>query len=147
MSCRISGKLWRVGSRTLPPMDLKLNMARGMSAPAEARSAVRTLRATLDADVLADMTLLVSELVTNAVKYGEGRIRLRAHTRGTRHVLVEVLDEGAGFVPAAERRTRFSSGGVGLKLVDRIATSWGVEAAGTQVWFVIDRPAGLAAVA
>ena len=69
------------------------------------------------------------------------------HTRGTRHVLVEVLDEGAGFVPAGERRTRFPSDGFGLKLVDQIATSWGVEAARTHVWFVIDRPAGLAAVA
>ena len=129
-------------------MDLKLNMARGTSAPAEARRAVRARCAGLDADILADMTLLVSELVSNAVKYGEGRIQLRAHTRGTRHVLVEVLDEGAGFVPAAERRTRFPSGGFGLKLVEtRIATSWGVEAARTHVWFVIDRPAGLAAVA
>jgi anti-sigma regulatory factor (Ser/Thr protein kinase) len=128
-------------------MDLQLNMARGTSAPAEARRAVRALRASLDADIVADMTLLVSELVTNAVKYGEGRIQLRANTRGTRHVLVEVLDEGVDFVPATERRTRFPSGGLGLKLVDRIATSWGVQAARTQVWFVIDRPAGLAAVA
>jgi two-component sensor histidine kinase len=128
-------------------MDLELNMARGTSAPAEARSAVRALRPDLDADIISDATLLVSELVSNAVKYGEGRIQLRVRTRGTRHVLVEVLDEGVGFVPSADRRTRFPSGGFGLKLVDRIATSWGVQAARTLVWFVIDRPAGLAAVA
>jgi two-component sensor histidine kinase len=127
-------------------MDLELDMARDASAPARARETVRTLRAAVDRDVLADATLLVSELVSNAVKYGKGRIKLRIRARGSRNVLVEVLDEGRGFAPCIRRRSRFEPGGFGLRLVDRLATNWGVHDATTHVWFVIDRSARLAAV-
>jgi len=128
-------------------MDLDLDIARDTSAPARARQALKRLTQELDGDVLADATLLVSELVSNAVKYGEGRVRLRIRARGSRHVLVEVLDEGRGFAPPVRRRSRFETGGFGLKLVDRIATSWGIHDATAHVWFVIDRSAHAAAVA
>ena len=101
----------------------------------------------LDENVLADTTLLVSELVSNAVKYGQGEIRLRVRTRGPRRVLAEVTDEGSGFVPSVRSRSRFESGGFGLQLVDRLATSWGVHHGETYVWFVIDRSSELASVA
>ena len=128
-------------------MDLELDMAREDSAPARARAAVKKLSAALDRDVLSDATLLVSELVSNAVKYGKGRIRLRVRARGSRHVLVEVLDEGRGFALPRRERGRHEPGGLGLALVDRLATSWGVYDATTRVWFVIDRSAHLATVA
>ena len=128
-------------------MDLELDIARDTAAPARARATVRTLSAALDRDVLADATLLVSELVSNAVKYGKGRIRMRVRARGSRHVLVEVLDEGRGFVPPTGERSRPEPGGFGLRLVDRIATSWGIHDATAHVWFVIERSANLAAVA
>jgi signal transduction histidine kinase len=128
-------------------MDLELDMARDSSAPSRARATVKTLASKLDRDVLADATLLVSELVSNAVKYGKGRIRLRIRARGSRHVLVEVLDEGRGFAPPVRERSRRDSGGFGLSLVDKIATNWGIHDATTHVWFVIDRSANLAAVA
>jgi anti-sigma regulatory factor (Ser/Thr protein kinase) len=129
-------------------MDLELDMARDKAAPARARATVKTLSAALDRDVLADATLLVSELVSNAVKYGKGRIRLRVRARGSRQVLVEVLDEGRGFAPLAQKkRSRHEPGGFGLTLVDRLATSWGVYDATTHVWFVIDRSPQLAPVA
>jgi signal transduction histidine kinase len=129
-------------------MDLELDIARETAAPAQARAAVRSFAgAALDDEVLADAILLVSELVSNAVKYGKGAIRLRVRTRGTHQVLVEVIDEGDGFVPGVRRTSRFPSGGFGLKLVEQIATDWGVHSRQTHVWFVIDRSAELAAVA
>jgi anti-sigma regulatory factor (Ser/Thr protein kinase) len=45
---------------------------------------------------LATATLLVSELVTNAVRHGCGQITLSARLSGDR-LLVEVMDESHGF--------------------------------------------------
>jgi two-component sensor histidine kinase len=128
-------------------MDLDLHMARDLHAPAQARSAITGLREHVDADVLSDTVLLVSELVSNSVKYGEGDILLRARTRGPRQVLVEVVDDGSGFSPAVRRPSRFRAGGFGLHLVDELASSWGDHAVTAHVWFEIDRSADLAAVA
>jgi two-component sensor histidine kinase len=128
-------------------MHLELDIPRQTTAPARARSAVKALGAVLDRDVLADTLLLVSELVSNAVKYGRGTIRLRVRSRGSRHVLAEVLDEGRGFAPSLRHGPRAEPGGFGLKLVDQLATNWGIHASQTHVWFVIDRSEELAAVA
>ena len=88
-------------------MDLDLHMAPDLTAPAQARKAITGLRGHVDGDVLSDTVLLVSELVSNSVKYGEGEILLRARTRGPRQVLVEVVDDGGGFSPAVRRPSRF----------------------------------------
>jgi two-component sensor histidine kinase len=128
-------------------MDLDVDIARDLTAPARARRAIATLASRLDADVLRDTTLLVSELISNAVKYGVGPILLRVRTRGTRHVRVEVLDEGGGFSPSVRRVSRFASGGFGFRLVDEIASRWGVHEGSAHVWFEIDRSADLAVAA
>jgi two-component sensor histidine kinase len=128
-------------------MDLDLDMARDPSAPAQARKAITGLGGHVDGDVLNDAVLLVSELVSNSVKYGEGDILLRARTRGPRQVLVEVVDDGGGFSPQIRRPSRFQVSGYGLHLVDELASSWGVHPGTAHVWFEIDRSADLAAVA
>src|SRR5215213_6004768 len=106
-------------------MDLDLDMARDLTAPAQARKAITGLRGHVDADVLNDTLLLVSELVSNSVKYGEGDILMRVRTRGPRQVLAEVVDDGGGFSPKVRRPSRFHAGGFGLHLVDELASSWG----------------------
>jgi two-component sensor histidine kinase len=128
-------------------MDLDLDMARDPSAPAQARKAITGLGGHVDGDVLNDAVLLVSELVSNSVKYGEGDILLRARTRGPRQVLVEVVDDGGGFSPQIRRPSRFQASGYGLHLVDELASSWGVHPGTAHVWFEIDRSADLAAAA
>jgi signal transduction histidine kinase len=128
-------------------MDLDLDMARDLSAPAQARKAITGLGGHVDGDVLNDAVLLVSELVSNSVKYGEGDILLRARTRGPRQVLVEVVDDGGGFSPQIRRPSRFQASGYGLHLVDELASSWGVHPGTAHVWFEIDRSADLAAAA
>jgi two-component sensor histidine kinase len=142
----------RPASGTLPTkthhdMDLDVDIARDLTAPARARRAIATLASRLDADVLRDTTLLVSELISNAVKYGVGAILLRVRTRGPRHVRVEVLDEGGGFSPSVRRASRFEPGGFGFRLVDEIASRWGVHDGSAHVWFEIDRSADLVAAA
>lgn len=95
------------------------------------------LPAALSEPARATLCLLVSELVTNAIRHCPAReapVRLEA-TLGAGHVRVEVRDRGAGFVPG-RLEPQGADGGYGLLLVDRLASRWGVEAAdGTAVWF------------
>jgi two-component sensor histidine kinase len=139
---------WKTPCNLYRRMDLDQDIARDLKAPGKARKAVASLAAALDGDVVADATLLVSELVSNAVKYGEGAsIQLRVRTRSTRQLLVEVVDQGGGFSPDVRRASRFESGGFGFKLVDDLASRWGIHEGCAHVWFEIDRSADLAAAA
>ena len=88
--------------------------------------------------VLPDVRLLVSELVTNAVRHGrgcDGGVELALQVEDG-CVRVEVVDGGGGFVPRPRDPDPASMGGWGLVVVDRLADRWGVEGAGgTRVWF------------
>ena len=106
------------------------------------RSPGRRSRLSEDRDLgettLATLTLLVSEVVTNAVIHPEvqdrGDIQLRARIAGD-VIRVEVTDDGQGFEPRPRDPTR-SDRGYGLYLVEKQAERWGVESAdGTTVWF------------
>ncbi len=85
-----------------------------------------------------DVTLIVSELVTNAVRHGSGEaIEIALSVDGV--VKVDVRDEGGDTVPAIRHQTDDGRpGGWGLVLVDRIAREWGVVTDGcTRVWCVL----------
>ena len=87
-----------------------------------------------------DVKLLVSELITNSVKYGgRGAISLQIEADGPRKLRVEVVDQGAGFVPVARDRPKTEVGGWGLHLVQTLSKRWGVYEGSTHVWFEIDR--------
>ena len=121
-------------------MSLDIEFPCDPRAPARARDAVRRLGEQLDAQLAADVELLVSELVTNSVKYaGDGAVRLSALSDRPRHVWVEVSDEGHGFVAVPRDRPATDAGGWGLQLVDSMADRWGVHHSSTRVWFEIDR--------
>ena len=81
--------------------------------------------------------LLVSELVTNAVTHGQGRVVLRASADEDR-VLVEVIDEGGGFERTIREHTFDQIGGRGLGIVDSHANRWGVHEGTTHVWFELE---------
>ena len=138
------------------PDDVALLMARlgglpdGSTAawtfPAEAsavRLARRRVRDTLIAWRLAplsDMTvLLVSELVTNSLRYAHGPIGVRM-VRGT-SLLVEVSDPLPD--PPRERvAAETDEGGRGLQLVARTSRRWGTRHGplGKTVWFELALP-------
>lgn len=97
----------------------------------------------LPAAVREDVLLLVTELVTNAVRHAavgaEDSIRVELR-RWPNRVLVEVVDAGAGFTRVRPRGRPDKSGGWGLVLVDRITADWGVvrEPSRNCVWFEIE---------
>jgi anti-sigma regulatory factor (Ser/Thr protein kinase) len=107
-----------------------------------ARRALVARNGALPRAVRDDVLLLMTELVTNAVRHAGAapdrmvRLELRQR-RGT--VRVAVCDGGPGFVPGATCSRPDETGGWGLVLVDRIADRWAVTrtATGTCVWFEI----------
>jgi anti-sigma regulatory factor (Ser/Thr protein kinase) len=75
-----------------------------------------------------NVELVVSELVTNAIKHGSGPVGLRVDTDGTR-VHVAVRDARPGLANSA-------GDGYGLRIVDQLAAANGVErdADGKTLW-------------
>jgi anti-sigma regulatory factor (Ser/Thr protein kinase) len=121
-------------------MSLDVGIPRDTKAPWRARRAVERLGDQIDEDVRPDVMLLVSELVTNSVKYGEdGGLKLQIEAKGPRKLRVEVVDQGGGFVPKARDRPVNEPGGWGLHLVEALTDRWGVYEGSTHVWFEIDR--------
>jgi anti-sigma regulatory factor (Ser/Thr protein kinase) len=121
------------------PQQLTVDIERDRTAPAAARRAVERLD-TLAPDVLPDVKLLVSELVSNSVKYGrDGQVTLILTSDAPEHVHVEVVDQGSGFVPVARARPKTEPGGWGLHMVESLTQRWGVREGSTHVWFEIDR--------
>ncbi|MEO3811957.1 ATP-binding protein [Sphaerisporangium sp. B11E5] len=91
--------------------------------------------------VLHDVTLLVSELVTNAVLHsdsGRGGSVTVALVDCPDHVHVAVVDAGGVGVPQV-RAGALSEGGRGLWLVEAIAQAWGIHDhdGGRTVWFQV----------
>ena len=121
-------------------MTLDVDIRRDPTAPWHARRAVESLGDALDPDVRPDVMLLVSELVTNSVKYGDdGDLRLQIDAPAPRKVRVEVVDQGTGFIPTRRDRPLTEAGGWGLHLVETLTNRWGVHEGSTHVWFEIDR--------
>jgi serine/threonine-protein kinase RsbW len=117
----------------------------GPTAPAAAREAVDVaLAGRLAHDGLAELRLLVSELVTNAVRHSGlaagAPIRMLIDT-GDGRLRIEIVDGGRGFEPRPPEPDPTRASGWGLYLVAQLADRWGVEPAdpGTLIWFEIDR--------
>jgi anti-sigma regulatory factor (Ser/Thr protein kinase) len=122
------------------PHQVSVDIDRDRTAPASARRAVEAFGSTLAPDVVPDVRLLVSELISNSVKYGgEGPVQLILRSENPQHVHVEVVDQGSGFVPAARSRPKTEPGGWGLHMVEALTERWGVREGSTHVWFEIDR--------
>jgi anti-sigma regulatory factor (Ser/Thr protein kinase) len=121
------------------PVDIAIS--RDPRAPGSARRAVEQYARSLDPSIVPDVKLLVSEMITNSVKYGgEGEVRLQLRSDHRGHIRVEVVDQGSGFVPVARNRPATEAGGWGLHLVETLSDRWGVHEGSTHVWFEIDRP-------
>jgi Histidine kinase-like ATPase domain len=121
---------------------LHVTLAGGREAPRLARRALRGLNGSL-AELRFAVSLLVSELVTNAVTEGgtdrDRTFSVRLASRSDR-VHVEVDGAGRGLQAPAGRPIDPIEDGFGLALLDVLSDRWGVEAHDqTKVWFEIDR--------
>jgi anti-sigma regulatory factor (Ser/Thr protein kinase) len=121
----------------------KLEIVGDTYAPGHMRAAVNELlRGRVEARVLFDVGVLVSELVTNAVRHGGAQrdCTVVVHVALAQEVMrIEVCDQGPGFTAPRTPRARSQGGGNGLVLLDRMSSRWGVAVDGcTCVWFERD---------
>jgi len=122
------------------PTRFSLEVPRAPEAPALARSAVRERFAReLTISQLADATLIISELVSNALEHGDGAIGLRLSVDRT-GMQGEVVDDGAGFEAEVREQGVEELRGRGLWLVSTLATKWGVHDGSSHVWFELEFP-------
>jgi anti-sigma regulatory factor (Ser/Thr protein kinase) len=117
---------WPAGFRS--PID------RRPEAPGEARQALQQWLTGLSRPVqlIDDAALVVSELVTNAVRHTDSAPVVVAQLDGSR-LRIEVHDHSR---QPATPVTRPDGGGLGLHIVARLADSWGCEPTptGKYVW-------------
>jgi len=110
--------------------------------PDAARQARRELLTRgLDEDVSHTVTLLTTELIGNAIRHAgmdprSDRIVFFGRLQPDL-VHIEVGDSGPGFEPGSVD----PEGGLGMRLLDKLASRWGCERSGQgfRVWFEVDR--------
>lgn len=90
------------------------------------------------AEVREVAVLLADELVTNAIVHGSGDIGLRVHVSDD-GVRVDVSDESTG-APIVREVEPGQSHGRGMRIIDSLATAWGVDElpGGKNVWFSLE---------
>jgi anti-sigma regulatory factor (Ser/Thr protein kinase) len=95
----------------------------------------------LEGDQAQSLRLIVSEIVTNALRHGsEGERIDLAVTPKPEFLCVQVTDDGPGLAPRPRALEPDEEGGFGLFFVEQLARRWGVtrENRRTRVWFELD---------
>ncbi len=124
---------------------LRLSLRCDESAPRAVRDAMAALRC--PGSVLGDAMLVASELVTNAVRHSGGGagdvLQVEVQVQPER-VRLTVSDPGASGNSAEPYRAELPFGGLGLRLVEQLSSSWGADRRPTGrhlVWAEIPLPA------
>jgi len=111
---------------------------------AAARHHIRTLASRVFGfgEACDDVELMTSELLSNAVRYGEGDKAQVRVTVSPAVVRVEVRDDGRATLPINTEPDPFDERGRGLVIVAALAVRWGLgrDGIGTTAWFEYRRP-------
>ena len=106
-------------------MPLDEMLPNDLLAPREARQAIARFLARAEVpQLIDDAQLLVSELVTNAIRHARGPISVHASLRGG-FLHLEVGDAAAEIAPAPRSAGPDDEGGRGMELVEKLSTRWG----------------------
>src|SRR3954451_19611070 len=121
---------------------IEVEFEAGPTAAASARNALLALEGRIDDELLANVRLLVSELVTNSVRHSGIQNHDRVHMQvdwSESTLRVEVADPGQGFEPQPRDMDRTRPGGWGLYVVIQLADRWGVARnLLNRVWLEMD---------
>ncbi len=125
-----------------PATEVRAELAGDLQAPGLARAAAARTMGDLPEPVRDAALLLISEVVTNAVRHGcsgpDDRVRLVVGRRAVA-LRVEVEDPGRGVPdPADGEDDPLRESGWGLVMVDRLASRWGTDHHPSRVWFELD---------
>jgi anti-sigma regulatory factor (Ser/Thr protein kinase) len=123
-----------------------VDLSGGADAAARARRMVEhELSGRLPEHVIADVSLLVTELIANSVRHGGAddesylRLMLDGQRRGLHVEVFNPAGADRSRRPARRAPDLTGGGGLGLNLVDTLASRWGVKRMPrTAVWFELD---------
>lgn len=120
--------------------EVNLTLETNEQAPRISRQKLSELRSELEPR-FDDLTLVVSELVSNSVRHsGDGFVSVSIK-KTANLVRLEVRDLGPGFDPD---HSDSDSDGMGLRIVSRVADTWGIDNDGAcTVWVEIALPVGI----
>lgn len=128
-------------------MELRVPVKADPSAVSPARRAImRQLESWGFNDQVDDTAIIVSELVTNAVRHGCAPIELRLSTLASA-IRLEVSD-GSSALPVGRIAADDEANGRGIHLIEQLADAWGTVTTdiGKTVWAELQvRPASLRA--
>lgn len=114
-----------------------------LAAPRTARGLVQEwMPDGVDPTLLHDAQLLVTELVANSVRHADVPDGTPIDvTAGTTDALIWFQVADAGRTRSVQRRAPRPGGGMGLNLLNNVASRWGVGYdGGTSVWFELALP-------
>ncbi|PTL59973.1 hypothetical protein C7Y72_10110 [Paraconexibacter algicola] len=134
---------WNYTSREMTPWTVERAYAPTADSIAEAREIADEVRPPLGPRDTFALRLLLSELVTNAIRHGrttpdapEVKVRL---VRDEQTLRLEVEDAGGGFVVRPRTPNQHRGSGWGMHFVSKLARRWGVEGHGrTLVWVELE---------
>lgn len=131
-------------SHVAPDASRTMLLPSSPQSPTVAREAIRGFcaEATLTADITDTASLLTSELITNAYRYGSGAMMMAADVHGTQ-LRVSVTDSNDDLPVLSSRSDDDAPAerGRGLLLVATLATRWGTKiraTCGKAVWFELE---------
>jgi anti-sigma regulatory factor (Ser/Thr protein kinase)/CheY-like chemotaxis protein len=121
--------------------EAALELSGDVIAAREARAVVRDVLGRWGyRELIDDATLVVSELVTNAVEHARSTCAVILN-RSEGGVRIEVRDQGPGS-PSLQPPSDTAEGGRGLMIVSALATAWGTQATpyAKSVWVELSAP-------
>ncbi len=95
-----------------------------------------------DPDLVDDVVLIVSELVTNAVRHAPDDEVPQLHLESRPHALRIGVSDGAAIRPLIRELSDTAESGRGMRIIAALASRWGVDdqGRGKRVWVEMDRP-------
>jgi anti-sigma regulatory factor (Ser/Thr protein kinase) len=122
--------------------SISVDLAIDLESAWQSRRALEPLRDAFDRQDFEDLRLVVTELVTNAIRHGgrPGRVQLSARCLPG-HVEVRVSSPEGTTEPAVSPEAVAGGGRLGLRIIEQLADDWGVERrpGSTTVWAVLPR--------
>ena len=120
--------------------EIRLKLPARPTSAREARDRVRPVLSSWPDEAGRDTAiLLLSEIVTNALRHADGEILITVTTED--HRLRTEVHDGSATLPIP--RPPDETGGLGLILIDHLSDRWGVDqhpGDGKTVWFELDYP-------
>jgi anti-sigma regulatory factor (Ser/Thr protein kinase) len=130
------------------PRSVRFELTAVPHASREARDAARVVLEDWDVPVplVDDALLVISELVTNAVRHAGTASTLELELGQTGERLRVALTDGSAAQPRARRAGTAAEDGRGMTILAALSDRWGIEPhqGGKRVWWEVDVGAGYA---